>query len=149
MRQQLRNRQFILVAEDDPADRDLIRRALDNGSVTLQLVNDGEQVLEYIRKLDSAEAGCIEPDLIIADLNMPRLDGKSMLTRLKAEHGGRRIPVVVFSSSDNELDVADCYSAGCVSYVVKPTDLEPFMGALNMIVGYWLELVHSPRLSVR
>lgn len=136
-----RSRPVVLIGEDDPADRDLIRRALANGPVDFELVSDGAEILEYIDNTQDFESGLQQPDLVIIDLNMPRLNGKQVLEQLRETMGSRQIPVVIFSSSNRASDIEECYAAGCVSYIVKPTDLEPFMGAINLVIAYWLELV--------
>lgn len=140
----MHDKPVVLVGEDDPADQDLIRRALSKGQVSLQLVSDGEEVLDYVDSASKGTDGHRRPDLIIVDLNMPRLDGRQVLDHLMRDQRVHRVPIIVFSSSDRAADITACYDAGCVSYVVKPTDLEPFMGAVNLVVAYWLELVSRP-----
>lgn len=135
------SRPVVLIGEDDPADRDLIRRALSNGPVDFELVSNGAEVIDYIERTQEFETGLQKPDLIIIDLNMPRLNGKQVLDHLRSRDQCRKTPVVIFSSSNRASDIEDCYDAGCVSYIVKPTDLEPFMGAINLVIAYWLELV--------
>lgn len=134
----------VLIGEDDPADRDLIRRALSNGSIDFELVSDGAEVIDYIESSRDFEATNLRPDLIIVDLNMPRLNGRQVLEHIRSNMGEMKVPVVIFSSSNRETDIIECYDAGCASYVVKPTDLEPFVGAVNLVVAYWLELVEPP-----
>lgn len=140
------SRPVVLIGEDDPADRDLIRRALSNGHVDFELVSDGAEVIAYIERTQEFEAGLQKPDLVIIDLNMPRLNGKQVLQQLRHSNQHRKTPVVIFSSSNRASDIEECYEAGCVSYIVKPTDLEPFMGAVNLVIAYWLELV-EPAVS--
>lgn len=140
----MHDKPVVLVGEDDPADRDLIRRALSKGQINLELVSDGEQVLDYIDRAGNGTNGHRRPDLIIVDLNMPRLDGRQVLDHLRRDQQLNRVPIVVFSSSSRAADICACYDAGCASYVVKPTDLEPFMGAVNLVVAYWVELVSRP-----
>lgn len=135
------SRPVVLIGEDDPADRDLIVRALSNGPVDFEIVNDGAEVIDYIDSTRKFEAGLQMPNLVIVDLNMPRLNGKQVLRRLRNRRRYRRTPIVIFSSSNRASDIEECYDAGCASYIVKPTDLEPFMGAINLVVAYWLELV--------
>lgn len=135
------SRPVVLIGEDDPADRDLIRRALSNGPVDFELVSDGAEVIAYIERTQEFDAGLQKPDLVIIDMNMPRLNGKQVLQQLRNSNLYPKMPVVIFSSSNRASDIEECYDAGCVSYIVKPTDLEPFMGAINLVIAYWLELV--------
>lgn len=135
---------MILIAEDDPADRDLIKRALADTSVEIEIVRDGVAIVEHMADSLRENGKSQRPDLVILDLNMPRLDGKSVLEQLKKHSLAKQIPVVMFSSSNREDDIKECYRLGCSSYVVKPTDLEPFMTSLNLIVVYWMKLVELP-----
>jgi CheY-like chemotaxis protein len=135
---------LILIAEDDPADRGLIERALADTSVEVQIVRDGVEIVEHMASSLREGGTAQRPDLIILDLNMPRLDGKAVLEQLKKHSLAKQIPVVMFSSSNRDGDIKDCYRLGCSSYVVKPTDLDPFMTSLNLIVMYWMKLVELP-----
>ncbi len=135
---------LILIAEDDPADRDLIKRALADTSVEIEIVRDGVEIVEHMANSLRDGSSKQRPDLVILDLNMPRLDGKAVLEQLRKHSLAKQIPVVMFSSSNREDDIKDCYKLGCSSYVVKPTDLEPFMTSLNLIVVYWMKLVELP-----
>ena len=132
---------LILIGEDDPADRDLIHRALSDGLADFVLAADGAKVIEYIDRTLAFDTPTKIPDLIIIDLNMPRLNGKQVLDRIRENESISAIPVIVFSSSNRQSDIDECYAAGCASYIVKPTDLEPFMGALDNVIRYWLQLV--------
>lgn len=136
-----RQNPVVLIGEDDPADRDLIRRALSKGSINFELVCDGAEIIDYIECSTDFDSQTSKPDLIIVDLNMPRLNGRQVLEHIRSNMRDLKIPVVIFSSSNRASDIRDCYDAGCSSYVVKPTDLEPFVGAVNLVVAYWLELV--------
>lgn len=141
-------RPLILIGEDDPADRDLIRRALSGGLADFELAADGAEVVEYIDRTLAFNTPTKIPDLIIIDLNMPRLNGKQVLERIHENESISAMPVIVFSSSNRQSDIDECYAAGCASYIVKPTDLEPFMAALDNVIHYWLQLVErrSPLL---
>mgnify|MGYP002624420831 FL=1 len=136
----------MLVAEDDPADRELIRRALRDRDHPVKIVHDGAAVVEYIAACFRPDAGRPVPGLVILDLNMPRLSGREVMMELGRSPITDSVPVVVFSSSDSDSDVRACYELGCRSYVVKPTDLQPFLTALNGIVSYWLDLVEETPL---
>lgn len=143
------NKPLVLIGEDDPADRNLIERALRSADVSVKLLADGEEMLQYLSATSVCDAEQKQPDLIIVDLNMPRLNGEMVMKHIRLTKGINRIPVVVFSSSNSRADISACYDAGCSSYVVKPTDLEPFMSALQMITGYWLGLVERPHAGDR
>ena len=101
-------------------------------------------MLQYLSQAVLESSDEKRPDLIILDLNMPRLNGEMVLKHIRLTRGINRVPVVVLSSSNSRLDVAACYEAGCTSFIVKPTDLEPFMDAINQVTRYWLQLVEKP-----
>lgn len=139
---------LVLIVEDDPADRNLIERALRSTDVSVELLADGEALLKYLSILPGNDAESKAPDLIIVDLNMPRLNGEMVMKHIRLTKGIKRVPIVVFSSSNSRLDVSACYEAGCTSYVVKPTNLEPFMNAVRFVIQYWLEFVERPNADV-
>ena len=146
----------ILVAEDDSGDQILIRESFEASPIVkrVRMVADGEEALEYLRRFGryAPPAEAPRPDLILLDLNMPRLGGKEVLTRLKADGDLRTIPVVAFTTSAREEDVVQCYSMGVNSYVQKPTDFDEFQAALRTLEEYWLRVsLFPPRreLAVR
>ena len=132
----------LLVAEDDSGDQILIREALESSSIAkcIHMVRDGQEALEYVyrsgRYADPALAP--RPDVILLDLNMPRLGGKEVLARLKGDPEFRTIPVVAFTTSGREEDVIQCYVLGANSYVQKPTDFDRFKVVLQSMERYWL-----------
>jgi CheY-like chemotaxis protein len=134
----------ILVVEDDSGDQLLIQESLQSGSVRkrVYVVEDGAKALEYLfhtgHYVRPAEAP--RPDLILLDLNMPRVGGRELLRRLKSDPGLKEIPVVVFTTSDREEDVAFCYAAGANSYVQKPSDLARLQAVLEAVESYWLSV---------
>ena len=138
----------ILVAEDDVGDQILIREALQSSRFARQvhMVGDGEEALEYLYQSGryAGAARAPRPDLVLLDLNMPRLGGKEVLSRLKADANLKTIPVVAFTTSAREEDVAECYLRGVNSYVQKPTDFDQFQTVLHGLEKYWLEVCLRP-----
>ncbi len=138
----------ILVAEDDLGDQILIREALESSGIgkRIFMVSDGEEAIEYLcqsgRFAGSERAP--RPDLILVDLNMPRLSGKEVLARVKSDEGLRTIPVVAFTTSPRDDDIAQCYALGANSYVQKPTAFEEFQSVLRVMERYWLEVCRFP-----
>jgi CheY-like chemotaxis protein len=138
----------ILLVEDDPGDQELTRRAIagDVFRAELRIVSDGEEALDYLwrrgRYADAHDAPC--PDLVLLDLNMPKLDGREVLKRLKADARLRQIPVVVLTTSRQELDILRSYDLGCNSFITKPVDVDAFIAALRELGSYWFELVTLP-----
>ena len=138
----------VLLAEDDPADQELTRRALleDVIKTDLHVVSDGEMALDYLYQrgpfVDAATAP--RPDLILLDLNMPRIDGKQVLQQMRSDPGLRRIPVVVLTTSKQEEDIIRSYDLGCNSFIIKPVDLDGFIRAVRELGSYWFQLVTLP-----
>ncbi|MBT8098999.1 MAG: response regulator [Gammaproteobacteria bacterium] len=98
----------------------------------------------FLSQRGSDEEMRVIPNLVIVDLNMPRVNGKSVVQAVRGDGEMQLVPVVVFSNSNNRTGVQDCYDAGCSSYVVKLTDLVPFFTTVNKVVDYWLNVVASP-----
>jgi two-component system, chemotaxis family, response regulator Rcp1 len=141
-------RAVILLAEDDPGDQELTRRALQEDvlRVDLRIVSDGEEALEYLNHKGSYSdlKKSPRPDLILLDLNMPKLSGREVLTALKRSPDLCRIPIVVLTTSRQEVDIVETYNLGCNSYVQKPVDLEQFISVIRKMGNYWFEVVTLP-----
>lgn len=143
------NRQpIILLADDDEDDRmltgDALRRAqLGHG---LQFVEDGEQLLEYLRRQGrwADPAAAPWPDLILLDLNMPRKDGREALREIRADPALQLIPVVVLTTSHAEADVIGSYRAGASSFVTKPPSFEGLQDVVAALKAWWFKAVVLP-----
>lgn len=135
----------ILLVEDNPADADLARENLASCKILHQIdiVWDGIEALEYLRG-QGAYPEARRPDLILLDLNLPRLDGRESLTELKADPLLRRIPVVVLTSSTAERDIAMSYDLLASAYLVKPVDLAGFGEIVRAIESFWFSVVRFP-----
>ena len=133
----------LLLVEDNPGDVDLTREHLDAAGIPneLYVASDGQQALDFLR--DEASP---KPQMILLDLNLPKVDGKSVLRVLKADARLRRIPVMVFSSSRAESDIHDSYDLGASCYVPKPVDLEGFEQVVRAVESFWLNVVSLPSL---
>jgi CheY-like chemotaxis protein len=140
----------ILLAEDDPGDQELARRALQEDVLRtdLHIVSNGEAALDFLHRR-GAFAGAVQaprPDLILLDLNMPRIDGKQVLRHIREDESLRRIPVVVLTTSRQEEDIVRSYDLGCSSFITKPIQIDNFIRVIRELGSYWLELVTpSPR----
>lgn len=135
----------ILLVEDNAGDVSLIRDGLRFGSLSkrLNIVTDGEQALKYLARQDSyRNAG--RPDLIILDLNLPKVDGRQVLELIKADPDLRYIPVVILSSSSSDVDVQGCYQNHANCYLTKPADLDQFLDVVESIENYWMNCVALP-----
>jgi CheY-like chemotaxis protein len=133
----------ILLVEDDPADAMLVEEALLDGAEDRSLVqvSDGVAALEHLRAADRPR-----PDLIVLDLNMPRMNGAEMLKILKDDDDLRAIPVVILTTSAATEDIASAYATHANAYVVKPVNLDDFIDAVRNIDTFYRELAeHLPK----
>ena len=128
----------ILVVEDNPGDVELIRRTFAALELPneVQVVSDGRGALEHLHRVISESRQSL-PDLMILDLNLPRLDGREVLEALKGNVDLRHIPIAVFTSSQSEKDIANAHQAGANCYIVKSIDLNEFQESLWQLVRSW------------
>ncbi|MCC2669424.1 MAG: sensory box histidine kinase/response regulator [Armatimonadetes bacterium] len=135
----------VLLIEDNPGDVELTIEALAEGRVLneLQVAVDGEEALRRLRR-EGEHVHAPRPDLILLDLNLPRMNGRQVLDAIKSDPALREIPVVVLTSSQAEADVRGAYEHHANAYVVKPIDLPRFLAAVQLIEQFWLELVALP-----
>lgn len=136
----------ILLVEDNIGDVRLIREALKDAKVrnNLHVVKDGVEAMALLRK-EGAHASAPRPDLILLDLNLPRMDGREVLAAMKQDEAFRQIPVVMLTTSQAEQDVFESYRLGANAYVTKPVDFEQFLKVVKSIQEFWLEIVKLAR----
>jgi two-component system, chemotaxis family, response regulator Rcp1 len=135
----------VLLVEDNPADVMLFREAIHEHRILndLTVLADGEAAIAYVRG-DGEFAGAPRPDLVLLDLNLPLLDGREVLARIKGDPATSTIPVVVMTSSRAETDIARSYELQANCYVTKPLDFEQFMFVVRSIETFWLTIVQLP-----
>ena len=135
----------ILLIEDNPGDARLAREALRDAKVrnNLNWVTDGVEGLAYLRQ-EGKYSQSVRPDLILLDLNLPRKDGREVLSEIKVDEKLRRIPVVILTTSQAEEDVLRAYHLNANCYITKPVDLEQFMKVVKTIEEFWLTIVKLP-----
>jgi CheY-like chemotaxis protein len=136
----------ILLVEDDPGDVLITREALEHSKVvtTLHTASDGEEALAFLRR-EGEHAGAVVPDLILLDLNLPRMSGREVLTEIKRDPALRRIPVVVLTTSAAEEDVQASYDLHANAYVTKPVDFEQFVNVVQRVDEFYFTVVRLPR----
>jgi two-component system, response regulator len=138
----------ILLVEDNPADVELTLRALKKHNLANQVkvVNDGAHALDYLFGSGEYEGKNSQPPpkVVFLDLKLPKVDGREVLRRMKADAKTRIIPVVVLTSSQEERDIAESYKLGVNSYVVKPLDFNKFVEAVSELGLYWVLLNQPP-----
>jgi CheY-like chemotaxis protein len=138
----------IIVADDDPDDRLLIRDAFEESRLAnpLVFVEDGEELLELLNG-KGKNAGTVSkplPGLILLDLNMPRMDGRTALSHIKSNPELRRIPIVVLTTSKAEEDILRSYDLGVNSFIAKPVTFQGLVDVVKSINRYWIEIVELP-----
>jgi chemotaxis family two-component system response regulator Rcp1 len=134
----------ILLVEDNPSDVLLTQIAMRECKIAnrLQVAPDGEAALAFLRRT-GPEA--VRPDLVLLDLNLPRMDGRELLRELKSDSALRSIPVVVLTTSDAESDVLRSYDLHANAYITKPLDMEQFVRVVKGIDEFWFGIVRLPR----
>ncbi|GFO60439.1 response regulator [Geomonas silvestris] len=135
----------ILLVEDNPGDADLAREALDSGKLSnnLHVVDDGEKAMAFLRRGPGYE-NAPRPDLVLLDLNLPRKDGREVLSEIKSDPELRSIPVVILTTSQAEEDVYRSYNLHANCYITKPIDLNQFLHVVRSIENFWLSIVVLP-----
>lgn len=139
---------IILLVEDDPGDEELTLRALQKANILnpVVVVRDGAEALDYLfaegahAKRDPADV----PQVVLLDLNLPKLGGLDVLHRLRANERTRLLPVVILTSSKEDRDLIKGYELGANSYIVKPVDFTQFSDAVRQLGLYWLVLNQQP-----
>ena len=136
----------VLLVEDDPGDVLITREALVGSKLVhnLHVVDNGERAVDFLRRQGDYH-DVPRPDLILLDLNLPRLDGREVLARIKADEALRQIPVVVLTTSDAEEDVLRSYDLHANAYVTKPVEFEAFIAVVRQIDDFFLSVVRLPR----
>lgn len=138
----------ILVADDDADDRQLIREAFDEAKLAndLRFVEDGVEVFEYLdrqgRFADPSTSPW--PSILLLDLNMPKMDGRKVLERMKAEERYSTIRVIVMTTSQAEEDIVHSYQLAAASYITKPITFDALVQVVQALGRYWLEIVELP-----
>ena len=134
---------FILIAEDDADDRFLLQAAFEEHDFheRLVFVENGVDVLEFLAKQENAndnESGRL-PKFIILDLNMPKKDGREVLKEIKQSNVFKEIPVIIFSTTNNEQEMIRCYELGANSYITKPNSFEQLLEIVATLREYWMQ----------
>ena len=136
----------ILLVEDNEGDIILTMEALNEGKVTnkISVVRDGEQAMRFLNK-EGDYHDAERPDLILLDINLPRVDGKEVLTYVKNNSVLKAIPVVMLTTSSSEKDILESYRNYANCYITKPVDLNKFFEVVQKIENFWISIVHLPK----
>ncbi|NNJ10199.1 response regulator [Chloroflexales bacterium ZM16-3] len=135
----------ILLVEDNPGDVRLTQEALRDAKVSTRMyvAIDGVQAMAFLRH-EGVYADVPRPDLILLDLNLPKMSGREVLAEIKGNVEFRRIPVVILTTSQAEQDIFETYNLHANAYVTKPVDLDQFAKVVKSIEDFWFEIVRLP-----
>ena len=136
----------VLLVEDSPGDVRLTQEAFRdaNMDIRLHVAFDGVEAMSFLRQ-DGAHSESPRPDLILLDLNLPRMDGREVLAHIKADERLRTIPTVILTTSDSEADIVTSYQLQANCYLSKPVQLDAFEGLVKSINDFWLTRVKLPQ----
>lgn len=135
----------ILLVEDNRGDVFMTKRALKSGKVlhNLHVANDGEAALAFLHDVEYGQAP--RPDLIVLDLNLPKVNGREVLEKIKSNDALASIPVVVLTTSKSEEDILRSYELHANSFITKPVDWQQFVNVIRFIEEYWFTVVKLPK----
>lgn len=136
----------VLYVEDDASDAEFVQAALresgNDSRVSLKVVEDGEQALEYLKNSEGSVGQ--SPDLVLLDLNLPRVSGKQVLRAIKASPKMKKTPVVIFSTSAVQADIDESFENGAAGYITKPSGFERYKDVVHMLTEYWSKASSLP-----
>jgi two-component system, chemotaxis family, response regulator Rcp1 len=135
----------ILLVEDNEGDIILTQEALTDAKIKnkVSVARDGEEAINNLNKA-ADQGGTGLPDLILLDINLPKVDGKEVLQYIKGNHALKKIPVVMLTTSSSELDIVDAYNHHANCFITKPVDLNKFFEVVKMIEDFWITIVKLP-----
>ncbi len=135
----------ILLVEDNPGDVRLTREVLKDGkfSNNMSVASDGQEAMDFLYR-KGKYAGAVRPDVILLDLNLPKMDGREVLAEIKQSPELRSIPIVILTTSAAEADILKTYNLHANCYIVKPVDLAQFVNVVRYIQDFWLTIVKLP-----
>ncbi len=135
----------ILLVEDNPGDVRLTVEALRGAEVAneLHVVSDGESAIDYLRQ-QGQYADARRPDIVLLDLNLPRMEGREVLADIKADAELAKIPIIILTSSSANEDIQQAYALHANCFVTKPVDFTEFVAAVRSLEDFWLKIVRLP-----
>ena len=137
---------LIVIAEDDADDQFLFQTAFEENGLTFQIefVHNGVELISYLDSCKVSGDHNDLPSLIILDLNMPKKDGREVLKEIKDHPVYKIIPVIIFTTTKNEMEVRRCYELGANSYIVKPVSFDGLLNIIREIKNFWFNTVVLP-----
>lgn len=136
----------ILLVEDNEGDVVLTLEALKEAKLKnkISVVRDGEQALAFLYK-EGIYAHEDTPQLVLLDINLPKIDGKEVLGRIKSDPDLKKIPVVILTTSSSEKDILEAYNNYANCYITKPVDLDKFIDVIHTVEDFWISIVQLPK----
>jgi CheY-like chemotaxis protein len=140
----------VLLVEDNPGDVRLTQEAFraSNRAINLHVATDGVEAMNFLKRA-GALSGVPRPDLILLDLNLPKMDGREVLSHIKEDESLKLIPTVILTTSDAESDIVRSYQLQANCYLTKPVQLEAFEGLVQSINDFWLTMVKLPKTATK
>jgi len=140
----------VLLVEDSPGDVRLTQEAFRdaNGAIRLHVATDGVEAMAFLRN-EGAHVHAARPDLILLDLNLPRMDGREVLSLIKDDENLKTIPTVILTTSDAEADIVKSYQLQANCYLTKPVQLDAFETLVKSINDFWLVKARLPQQRPR
>ncbi len=138
----------ILLVEDNEGDARLAKEALRDGRVSNELhhVKDGVEAMQFLNK-EGEFSDAPRPDLILLDLNMPRMDGREVLEEIHKDNNLSNIPVIVLTTSQSDIDIAKSYNLNANCFISKPVDFDQFVAVVRSIEHFWFTIVSLPDIE--
>lgn len=145
--EKIEEKQCIIVADDDTDDQFMLKEAFSSLNFDKEIctVENGEELLDYLNKRGKYNNSSLPvPKLILLDLNMPKIDGRQCLRLIKESKEFCKIPIIIFSTSNNPEDISQSYELGANSYIIKPYSYNELVDIIDVIKKYWFTIVKTP-----
>ena len=138
----------ILLVEDSPGEVVLTRQALQGGKIhnEIHVVSDGVEAMEFLNRT-GRHTNAVRPDLILLDLNLPKMDGREVLSEIKDSDELRQIPVVVLTTSQDESDILASYNLNANCYITKPVDFHQFIDVIKAVKHFYFTIIQLPAVE--
>ena len=138
----------ILLVEDNPGDVQLTREAFEDCKIinNLHVAKDGEIAIDYLFQQNGYEEA-IRPDIVLLDLNLPKIDGREVLQKIKSNPQLKHIPVVILTSSKSDEDILRSYALQANCYITKPINIDRFFEVVHAIESFWIGVVSLPHVT--
>ena len=135
----------ILLVEDNEGDILLTKEAFNQGNIvkSISVVKDGKEAIKYLERVAPYTESLL-PDLIILDINIPKMNGQEVLKKIKTNDNFKQIPVVMFTTSSTERDILEAYKNHANCYITKPNEVDDFLKTITLIENFWISIVHLP-----